>query len=108
MPTDVVDGNSRRWKARVSKSTYSDANILIVTVFSVEDGCPTAGAETEYDLGSLIPDTNVSGGAAEDFERSREAGQCCENTAGPLLAGEAVANANAAWLAFAVTQPRAW
>jgi hypothetical protein len=45
-------------------------------------------------LGSLIPDTDVFGGGTEDFERTREAGQCCEDTAGPLLAGEAVANAN--------------
>jgi hypothetical protein len=47
-----------------------------------------------------IPDSNVLGGSTEDFERSREAGQCREDTAGPLLAGEAVANANSSWLAF--------
>jgi hypothetical protein len=48
----------------------------------------------------LIADTNVFGGGTGDFERSREAGQCCEDAAGPLLASEAVANANASWIAF--------
>ena len=100
MPTAVVDGNSRRWKVRVSKRPHGYAHRLIVTVFGVEDGSPTNWAEPEYELGSLIPDSNVLGGGTEDFERSREAGQCCEDTAGPLLAGEAVANANSSWLAF--------
>ena len=100
VPTAVVDGNSRRWKARVSECTYGDAHGLIVTVFGVEDGSPTNRAEPEYELGSLIPDANVFGGGTKDFERSREAGQCCEDTAGPLLAGEAVANADASWFAF--------
>ena len=71
-----------------------------MTVFCVEDGSTTNWAEPESELGSLIPDTDVFGGGTEDFERSREAGQCCEDTAGPLLAGEAVANATSSWLAF--------
>jgi hypothetical protein len=100
VPTAVVDGNSGRWKVRVSKRTHGHAHRLIVTVFGVEDGSPTNWAEPEYELGSLIPDSNVLGGGTEDFERSRETGQCCEDTAGPLLAGEAVANANAMWFAF--------
>ena len=78
VPTAVVDGNSGRWKVRVSKRTHSDAHRLIVTVFGVEDGSPTNWAEPEYELGSLIPDSNVLGGGTEDFERSREAGQCCD------------------------------
>jgi len=100
VPTAVVDGNSRRWKAWVSKRAHGDAHRLIVTIFGAEDGGPTNWAKPEYELGSLIPDTNVLGGGTEDFERSREAGQCCEDTAGPLLAGEAVANADASWFAF--------
>ena len=71
-----------------------------MTVFAVENGSPTNWAEPEYELGSLISDTDVFGGGTADFERSREAGQCCEDTAGPLLAGEAVANANSSWLAL--------
>jgi hypothetical protein len=100
VPTAVVDGNSGRWKARVSECTYGVAHRLSVTVFCVKDGSPTNWAEPEYELGSLIPDANVFGGGTEDFERSGEAGQCCEDTAGPLLAGEAVANANSSWFAF--------
>ncbi len=100
MPTAVVDGILRWWKVRVSKRTHGDAYRLIVTVFGVEDGSPTDRAEPEDELGSLIPDTNVFGRGTEDFEWSREAGQCCEDTARPLLAGEAVANANSLWLAF--------
>ena len=96
----VVDGNLRRWKVRVSKRTDGDAHRLIVTFFGVEDGSPTGWAEPEYELGSLIADTDVFGGSTEDFERSREAGQGCEDTAGPLLPGEAVANANSSWFAF--------
>jgi hypothetical protein len=71
-----------------------------VIFFGVEDGSPTDWAEPEYELGSFIPDTDVFRGGTENFERSGEAGQCCEDTAGPLLAGEAVAKANSSWFAF--------
>jgi hypothetical protein len=71
-----------------------------VALFSVEDGGPTDWAEPECELGSLISDADVFGGRAEYFERSREAGQGCEDTAGSLLAGEAVANADDSRLAF--------
>jgi hypothetical protein len=98
--TAVVDRNARRWKVRVSKRTYGYAHRLIVTVFGMEDSSPANRAEPEYELGSFIPDSNVLGGGTEDFERSGEARQCCKDTAGPLLAGEAVANANSSWFAF--------
>jgi hypothetical protein len=71
-----------------------------MTFFGVEDVSPTDGAEPESELGSLIPDANVFGGLTENFERSGEAGQCREDTAGPSLAGKAVANANPSGLAF--------
>jgi hypothetical protein len=100
MPAALVDGKSRRWKARVSKRAYGDTHRLIVTIFGVEDCSPTNWAKPEYEPCSLIPDTDVFGGSTEDFERSREAGQCCEDTAGPLLAGETVANANSTRFAF--------
>jgi hypothetical protein len=48
----------------------------------------------------LIANTSVFGGGTEDFEWGREAGQRREDTAGPSLAGETVANANASWVAF--------
>ena len=100
VPTAVVDGNARRWKVRVSERANGNAHRLIVTVFGVEDGSPTNRAEPEYKLGSLIPDANIFGDGTEDFERSGEARQCCEDTAGPLLAGEAVAEADSSRLTF--------
>jgi hypothetical protein len=48
----------------------------------------------------VIPDTNVLDGGAEDFERRGEAGQGREDTAGPLLACEAMAEANSPWFAM--------
>ena len=65
----------------------------------MEDGSPTDWAESEDELCALVPDTDVFGGGTEDFERSGEAGQCCEGAAGPSLAGETVTNANASWFA---------
>ena len=100
MPAALVDGKSRRWKARVSKRAHGYAHRLIVTVFGVEDGSPTNWAKPECEPCSLIPDADIFGGYTEDFERSKEARQCCEDTAGPLLAGEAMANANSTWFAF--------
>jgi hypothetical protein len=90
----------RRWKVWIGKRTHGDAHRLSVTFFGVKDVSPTDRAEPESEPGSLIPDANVFGGGTEDFERRGEAGQCCEDTAGSLLAGEAVANANSAGLAF--------
>jgi hypothetical protein len=100
MPAALVDGKSRRWKARVSKRSHGYAHRLIVTLFGVEDSSPTDCAKPECEPCSAIPDADVFGGGTEDFERSREACQCCEDTAGPLLAREAVANANSTRFAF--------
>ena len=96
MPAAVVDGNSRRWKARVGKGSYRDTHGIIVSVFGMEDGSPANWAEPEYELGSVVPDTGVFGDSTRDFERSREAGQCREDTASSLLTSEAVANADSA------------
>jgi hypothetical protein len=83
-----------------SKRTNCDTHRIVVTFFRVEDGSSTNRAEPEYELRSLIADANVLGGGTEDFERSGEAGQRCEDTAGPLLAGEAMAEADSSWFAF--------
>jgi hypothetical protein len=85
---------------RVGKRTDGDAHRIIVPFFAVEDRGPADRAEPESELGALIPDPNVFGGAAEDFERSGEARQRCEDAAGSLLTGEAVANADSARFAF--------
>ena len=75
VPTDCRRRKLEALESWVSERTYGDANRLIVTVFGVEDGSSTDRTEPEYELGSLIPDTNVFGGGTEDFERGREAGQ---------------------------------
>ena len=98
--TAVVDGNSRRRKVRIAQRTHGDGHRMIDAIFCMEDGSPAYRAEPEYEPGALITDTNIFGGSTEHFERSREAGQGCEDTAGPSLAGEAVANANSLWFAF--------
>jgi hypothetical protein len=100
VPAAVVDGNSRRWEVRVRKRTHSDTDSAIFADFRVEDGSPTNGAKPEDELGTLVSDTDVFGGVPKDLEGCVEAGQCREHTAGPLLAGEAVADANASWLAL--------
>jgi hypothetical protein len=84
----------------VSERAHGDAHRLIVTVLGVEDGSPTSRAEPEYKFGSLLSYANVFGGGAEDFERSGEARQCREDTAGPLLAGETVAETDSSRLTF--------
>jgi hypothetical protein len=98
MPATVVDGNCRQWKVWVGKRTHSDTDSAIFANFGVEDGSSTNRAEPEDELGTLVPDTDVFGGVPKDLEGGVEAGQCREHTAGSLLAGEAVADANASWL----------
>ena len=100
VPATVVNRNSRRRKVRVGKRTHGNTDRLIVTFFGVEDGRSADRAEPEYEPGSLIPDADVFGAGTEDFEWSREAGQCREDTTGPLLACETVTNANASWFTF--------
>jgi hypothetical protein len=100
MSTAIVDGNLGRWKIRVRKRTHGNAHELTFTVLGVENSSPTNRAEPECEPGSLIPDTNIFGRGTEDLEGSGEAGQCRENTARPVLAGQTVANTHSAWLTF--------
>jgi len=85
---------------RVGKRADGDAHGIVVTLFAVEDGGPADRAEPESELGAPISDSDVFGGSSEDFERSGEARQRCEDAAGSLLTGEAVANADSARFAF--------
>src|SRR3990170_555607 len=100
MPPAVVDGNLRRRKAGVGKRADGDAHGSFLTIFSMKHGGPANGTEPETKLCSLIPGAHIFGGVAEDLIRSREAGQGRKHTAGSLLAGKAVANADAARFAF--------
>ena len=100
MPAAVVDGNLWRWKVRVGKRAHRDAHRLAVAFLGVKDGRSTDWAEPEDEPRALIPSADIFGGGAEDFERRGEAGERREDTAGPLLARKAVANANPSRLAF--------
>lgn len=94
MSTAVVDGNPGCGKSRIGESTYRDADGFVIAIFGVEDRRPANGAEPESELRSLIADSNVLRGGAEDIERSGESGQRREDAAGPLLTGEAIAHAD--------------
>ena len=100
MPAAVVDGNPWRRKARVGKRTDGDAHRPIVTSFGVEDRGSANRTKPEHESRSSIADTNVLRRSAKNVERGGEARECCENAAGPLLAREAVADANTSRLAF--------
>src|SRR6267378_1259593 len=95
VPAAIVDRPFRRGKARVGKGADRHAHRLVVTLFGVKHGRPANRAEPESELRSVVPDTHVFGGGAEDLERRSEARERREHTAGPALAGEAVADADA-------------
>jgi hypothetical protein len=101
MPATVIDGISRWRKAGVGKGAHGDTHgRLFVTFFGVEHGCPADRAEPELELGSLITNANILSCGAKDLIGCGEAGQRCKDTAGPTLAGEAVANADSEWFAL--------
>jgi hypothetical protein len=82
-------------KIWVSEGTNGDTRRrLFVTLFSVEHRRPAHRTESKPESGALVADAHVFGGSAVNPIRSGEAGQRRENTAGPALTGEAVANAN--------------
>jgi hypothetical protein len=95
MSATVVDRILRWRKAWVGEGAHGDSHgRLFVTFFGVEHGCPADRAEPELELVSLVTDTNVLGCGAKDLIGGGEGSQHCKDTAGPLLTGEAVANAD--------------
>jgi hypothetical protein len=98
--TAIVDGNLRRWKERIGKRTNGNAHGLILIFLGVEYRGPANGAKPKYELGSAVADASEFGRGTGYLVWSGESGQRCENAAGPLLAGQAVANANSPWLTF--------
>ena len=95
MSATLIDRDLRLRKTRISEGTHGNTRRrLLETLFGVEHSCPAHRTESEPEPGALITDAHVLGCAAGNVIRSGEAGQRCENTAGPALAGEAVANAN--------------
>jgi hypothetical protein len=56
--------------------------------------------EAEPELGALITGAHIFCGVTEDLVWDRETRQCCEDAAGPLLAGKAMTDANNSRLAL--------
>ena len=101
MSAAVVDGDSRRRKARIGKCPYGDAHVrLLATFFGVEHGRPADWAEAERELGPLVTDANVLGRIAKDSVRRGEAGQHGKDAARSPLASEAMADADSARLSL--------
>jgi hypothetical protein len=101
MSAAVIDRSSRRREARVGKRSHGDAHGRpFVSLFGVEHGRPADRAEPERELGSLVTDANVLGRGAKDLVRGGEAGQRCKDTACSTLAGQAMADSDAAWLSL--------
>src|SRR5687767_4628175 len=100
VPAAVVDRHERRRKRGIGKRTYGDGYRVVVPLFGVEDGRPADRTESEYELRPLVADANVLGCDPENRVRTGETGQGGEDASGPALAGEAVADADAVWLAF--------
>src|SRR5262249_29008370 len=65
----------------------------------VKDGCPARGAKAEPEPRTLVARANVFGGGTEDRERRAEARERREYAARPLLAREAMAEADDARVA---------
>src|SRR4029434_9017335 len=100
MPAAVVNGNLRRRKVGIRESTNRDAHRFASALLAVKHGCPTDRAEPEDEPGTLVTVPNVFGGGTEDSVRGGKTGQRCKDATGPLLAREAVAKPDTAWLAF--------
>ena len=60
----------------------------------MKDGCAANGAKAKPELGTLIAGSDVLCGLAEDLVRTSETGECREDAARPLLAGQAMADAD--------------
>jgi hypothetical protein len=98
--TTVVNGDSGHRKAWVSEGAHGDADRLIAALLGMEHRSAANWTESESEFSSLVPDPDVLGYVAEDFKRTRKAGQFGESTASPSLTGEAVAEPNALRFAF--------
>src|SRR5262245_17106685 len=96
MSAAAVDRILRWGKARVGEGAHGHIHMrLLVTFLGVEQIGPPDGREPERELDSSSANANILGCSAKDLVGSGEASQRCKHTAGPTLAGEAVANASA-------------
>src|SRR5208282_5365332 len=96
----IVNGNAGNRKRRVGKCADRHAHRAGFTVFGMKYGRPTDRTKPEDELRSLIADAQVLGRGPEDSERRGESREGSEDTAGPSLAREAMANAHAPWFSL--------
>jgi len=100
MPAAVVDRNLRRRKARVGKRANGDAHGRVLVAFlGVEHGRSANRAEAEPESGALVAGADVLGCGAMDRVGRCEAGERRKHTTRLALTGEAMTNADFAWLA---------
>jgi hypothetical protein len=100
MSAAVVDRNSWRWEVRIGERSHGDTHGLVAAHFRVEDIRAAHGAKPEQEFCPLISDPEILGGVAEHLERRRKARKSGEDAASSSLARKAIADADAARLAF--------
>jgi hypothetical protein len=101
MSAAVVDGVVGRRKAGIGEGADGDAHgRVLVAFFGVEQVGPADGAEAELESGAVVADADVLGCGADDLIGGGEGGERREDAAGPALAGNAVADADAERLAL--------
>src|SRR5262245_26981218 len=101
MAAAVVDRVGRRREARIGERADRDADEAIFVAFlGVEYVSSAYGTEAEAEAGAVVAGADVFGGGAGDGVGHGEAGERGEHAAGAALAGQAVADADAAWLAL--------
>jgi hypothetical protein len=96
----VVDRSFWRSKLRIGESSHRDTHGLVVPDLGVEHGRATRRTESEQELRALIADPEVFRSFADYFERCREAGERCEDTARSPLTSKAMTYADTPRLAF--------
>lgn len=99
MAPAVVDGNRGGGKRRIGECSHRDAHAFRFAFFGVEQRGSAYRTESKAESRTLVTRTYLFGGRARDAEGRRETRQGGEHAAGALLAGKAVADANAAWSA---------
>jgi len=72
------------------------ADTVHLALFGMEDRCSAHWTEAKPELGTLITESDVLRGLAEDPVWSRKTCKRCEDAASSLLAGEAMADADKA------------
>jgi hypothetical protein len=85
----------RWWEVRICKAADRDRyEPILITFFRVVKVGPAYGAESKTETGALISSANIFTGFTSHPIIWFKPGKGCEDAAGALLAGEAVADAD--------------